>query len=169
MLERVGRWFVSQVRIPDDPQNPSFDYMGLMESYLEYKNIHNSEVYFISRINPKSMITAAVITGKQNEQGEEEIIFVAVDTLQYDESGNLISVEPYKVYDDGDFEIEDAEYTYEELRELSKEFDLNPGMAGGGGGGRAKRVNYGVYIAIAVGVIVLVGIIVVLVKKMVRR
>ena len=132
-LERdVGRWCVTEIGV-DKPRNPSTDYIGLMESYLAYKDIHNAEVYFVSTINPKSPITAVVFTGKMTESGEDEIIFVAVDSLQYNGFGNLISVEPYLYEDDGDYEIEDAEYTYEELRELSKEFDLGPGLSGGGG------------------------------------
>ena len=71
--------------------------------------------------------------------------------------------------DDGDYEIEDAEYTLEELRELNKDNKLDSGLSGGGGGGAGKSINFGLYIVIIVGFIVLVGIIVVLAKKLVRR
>ena len=166
--ERAGHWVVTEVGLYDEPRDSTMDYMGLMESYLEYKDIHNAEVYFVSNINPQSMITGIVFTGKQTEAGEDEIIFVAVDTLQYDEAGNLISIGKYELEDDGDYEIEDAEYTYEELRELSKELDMDPGMSGGSGSIVKKR-NYGVYVAIIAGVIVLAGIIAVIIKMKVQR
>ena len=167
--EDAGHWIVTEVGLYDEQRDSSMDYMGLMESYLEYKDIHNAEVYFVSNINPKSMITGVVFTGKQTDSGEDEIIFVAVDTLQYDGLGNLISIEKYELEDDGDYEIEDAEYTFEELRELNKDNKLDSGLSGGGGGGAGKSINFGLYIVIIVGFIVLVGIIVVLAKKLVRR
>lgn len=169
-LERdVDHWCVMAVSISDGPTTPGEDYMGLMESYLEYKGIHNAEVYFVSRINPKSMMTGVVFTGNKTDSGEDEIIFVAIDTLQYDEEGYLISVEMYEE-DDGDFEVEDAEYTYAELRELSKEFDeMESDMAGGAGGGIGSSTNYGVYIAIIAGVILLVVIIALVAKKKMKR
>lgn len=167
-LERdVGRWCVTEIGIDEKTKDPSTDYIGLMESYLDYKDIHNAEVYFVSTINPKSPITAVVFTGKKTGPGEDEIIFVAVDSLQYDGFGNLISVEPYEYEDDGDYEIEDAEYTYEELRELSKQINLDPELTGGGGG-ISKRINYGVYIAIVAGVIIIAGVII-LIRKRTQR
>ena len=163
----AGHWIITEVGLYDELQDASMDYMGLMESYLEYKNIHNAEVYFASNINPKSMITGIVFTGKQTESGEDEIIFVAVDTLQYDEAGNLISIDKYALEDDGDYEIEDAEYTYEELRELSKNINLDPELSGGGGS-TSKRIPYGVYIAIAAGAIIIAGVII-FVRKRAQR
>ena len=167
-LERdVGRWNVTERGVTDEPRDPSMDYIGLMESYLDYKNIHNAEIYYVGMIHPRSLVTAVVFTGKKTESGEDEILFVAVDALKYDGSGNLISVDPYIYEDDGDFEIEDAEYTYEELRELSKEFDLDPGTAGGGG--LVKKRNYGVYAALIAGVVVIAIGITLITKKKLKR
>lgn len=160
----AGHWIITEVGLYDELQDASMDYMGLMESYLEYKEIHNAEVYFASNINPKSMITGIVFTGKQTESGEDEIIFVAVDTLQYDEAGNLISIDKYELEDDGDYEIEDAEYTYEELRELSKEINLAQKLSGGSGGVVSKN-NYVVYFAIIAGVIIIAGAIIFIRRK----
>ena len=164
--ERAGRWCVTEVGLAKEPLDPSTDYIGLMDSYLALKGIHNAEVYFVSGINPESMINAVCFTGSNTETGEDEIFFVAVDSLQYDELGNLVST---KFGSDEYYDASEAEYTYEELREMGKEFELDPGLSGGAGGGAGKSINFGLYIVIIVGIIVLVGIIVVLAKKLVRR
>ena len=165
--ERAGKWIVSDVGIPDKQLDPKEDYMGLMESYLKLKDIHNAEIYFVSSINPKSMMNAVCFTGKQTETGEDEIIFVAMDDLTYDKYGNLV----VEVYETGEFlDISEAEYTYEELRKMNEEKtqNYNPELSGGVGG-RSKITNYGVYFVIIAGTIIAAGTILFIRKKRIQR
>ncbi len=152
--ERAGKWIVSEVGISEEPLDPATDYMGLMESYLELKDIHNAEIYFVSRINPESMINAVCLTGKKTESGEDEMIFVAVDKLEYDESGVL--------------DYSDAEYTYEELRKMNEEDDWGPEYSGGGGGTGKRDISW-IYIPIAVVVIAIAGTVFTSVRRKMRR
>ena len=161
ILERAGKWCVTEVSVPDDPQDSTLDYRRKMESYLEYKNIHNAEIYFVSWINPESLMNAVCFTGNKTETGKDEIIIVAVDFLTYDESGNLTVK---KRGSDEYFDVTEAEYTYEELWERNKGTNKNPELSGGGGSA-SKRIPYGVYIAVAAGVIIIAGVIIFVRKK----
>lgn len=147
--ERAGRWCVSEVGRADEVMDPAADYMGLMESYLDLRDIHDAEIYFVSRINPESVINAVCFTGDKTETGDDELIFVAVDKLKYDESGNLV--------------VDDAEYTYEELWEMNEKLDLNPEYSGGSS--MQSHNNIGVYITIAAGILLIVIIVLMIIRK----
>jgi len=152
--ERAGRWIVSETAFSDVPLDPATDYMGLMESYLELKDIHNAEIYFVSRINPESRINAVCFTGKKTDSGDDEIIFVAVDKLKYDESGVL--------------DYSDAEYTYDELRKMNEEENMDPEYSGGGGGTGKRDISW-IYIPIAIVVIVIAGTVFTSVRNRLKR
>ena len=149
MKENVGKWQVGGHGVSSYPLDPAGDYLGLMESYLQQKDIHNAEVYFIGPVvDPESTNYAVVLTGKTIESGEDEMIFVGLDMLGYDGEGNLV----YDWYDKQNPDYTEAEYTYKELRKMYKEKNQNPA----------------VYIAIAAGVISIAGVITI-VRKRIQR
>lgn len=166
-LERdIDRWCITGIGITDEPWDPSMDYIGKVDNYLTYKNIHNAEIYFVSRINPDSLISAVCFTGNKTESGEDEILFIAVDRLAYDESGQLVCKK--RGFDDY-YDVSEAEYTYEDLRTMNNRSIVDPEATGGGGGGLVKKGNYGVYAAIIAGVVVIAVVIVLITKKKLQR
>ena len=164
--ERAGKWCVTGVGVTEEPRDPSTDYMGKMENYLELKGIHSAKVYFVSSINPSSMMNAVCFTGNKTPAGEDEIIFVAVDRLTYDELGNLVVT---KRGDDEFYDISEAEYTYDELCELNKKQILKPGQSGGVGGVLIDKTGLWICIAMIAGAIVISAIVVIIYNKRKQR
>ena len=112
----LGKWHVTGSGDPYFYLEPKNDCFGLMEKYLELKDIHNAEIYFIGRVNNECAYYAVVFTGQKTESGEDEIIFVGVEQLEYDDQGNLV----YNWYSSGIRDYTEAEYTYAEMRKKYK-------------------------------------------------
>lgn len=111
----AGKWHVTGYALPYY-QNPKNDCLGRLEKYLELKGIHNAEIYFIDRVNDECSYYAVIFTGQKTETGEDEIIFVGVEQLEYDDNDNLV----YSWYNSGIRDYTKAEYTYAEMRKKYK-------------------------------------------------
>ena len=150
---QVGKWKVSGYGVSDYPLDPSRDWYGLMESYLKQKGIHDAEIYFIDRINDESSHYAVVFTGEKAENGEDEIIFVGLDMLDYDRSGNLI----YQWFQESSPDFTKAEYTFEELWEKNEKMKRETALEG-------RTIIPGIIVVI-VGVILIAGALFLLIRK----
>ena len=160
LRKNAGKWKIGGNGVSAYPRNPALDCFGIMDAYLELKGIHNAEIYFIGRINDDASYYDVIFTGRKMDNGEDEILFVAPEQLEYDDEGNLV----YSWYDSGIKDFTEAEYTYEELQKIHKETYYIPGPAGGG-----IRVPIGFWIGLGVLVLALIVLCIVLVVLGKRR
>lgn len=152
LQEHAGKWYVYGIGASDYPLDPALDCFGIMEAYLKRKNIHNAEIYFIDRLNRDASYYAVVFTGQKTKKGEDEILFVAPEQLEYDEEGNLV----YSWYNSGIREYTWAEYTYAELRAIR--------LTGG-----ADTKTLWINIAFIVGVLVITAVVTTLIRRRKKR
>lgn len=161
--EKAGKWSVIShnaldVPVPDPAQNGirEQDDMEIMEAFLELENIHNAEIYFIGRLNNELAKYAVVFTGKKTETGEDEIIFVGVEQLEYDANGGLV----YSWYD-GIHDYTKAKYTYAQVWKLYKRSSFNNRFLDF----IADLVGTGSLVWICIAVVVVGGVVAIIVGK----
>ena len=163
LKEKAGKWSVIShnaldVPFPDPTQNGirEQDDMEIMEAFLELEDIHNAEIYFIGRLNNELAKYAVVFTGKKTETGEDEIIFVGVEQLEYDTNGELV----YSWYD-GIHDYTKAKYTYAQVRKLYKRSSFNNRLLDS----IADLTGTGALVWICIAVVVVGGVVAIIVGK----